>query len=533
MTATSVDPLVTLTAIIGVGVLLGRIRWGGMSLGTSAILFVALLAGHLGGEIPEGVGRLGLVAFVYGVGITAGPSFFRGLARDGMSMAVLSVVVVLTGAVTTWGVTRFADLPPPLAGGLFAGAMTSTPALGAVTDATGGSSDVAVGFGVAYPLGVVGVVLFVQILGRQIGEGDGEASGGDSWSRPGHPEIRRWLVEVQNPSVVGKRPSGVSAIAVAGCQVSRVVHGNRLEPIGPDFTFELGQQVLVVAAEHDAVVATEVLGRMIERDDTTLDEGSQRRHVVVTSPDVVGKSLRELRLLSRFGITIARVRRYDVQFVPSSETILEFGDTLTVVGQPEPLREFGRVAGHRPKVLDETDIVSLAAGMLIGLGLGSIRVEAFGQSVSLGLAGGPLVAGLVLAHFRRIGPIVGHVPIAARTLLLDGGLALFLADAGVGAGSTFTEVLGDYGPKLLVAAAVIGVAPMIVAATFGRYVLRMSPLRLIGAACGALTSTPGLAAVTGKTDSSVPVISYVAAYPVALTLVTLIAPALIRWLMAS
>lgn len=473
-----------------------------------------------------------MVAFVYGVGITAGPSFFRGLARDGISMAGLSVVVVLSGAAMTWGVTRFAGLPPPLAGGLFAGAMTSTPALGAVTDASGGSSDVAVGFGVAYPLGVIGIVLFVQILGRRIGDDEGEPGGDDSRTRPGHPEIRRWLVEVQNPSVVGKRPSAVSAIATSGCQVSRVVQGNRLEPIGPDFTFEFGQHVLVIAAEHDAVVATEVLGRMIERDDTTLDGVSQRRHVVVTSPDVTGKSLHELRLLSRFGITIARVRRYDVEFVPNSETVLEFGDTLTVVGQPEPLREFGHVAGHRPKVLDETDIVSLAVGMLCGLGLGAIRFEIGGQSLSLGLAGGPLVAGLVLSHFRRVGPIVGHLPNAARTLLLDGGLALFLASVGVAAGASFVDVLGDHGPKLLLAAAAIGVVPMIVAATVGRYLLRMSPLRLIGAACGALTSTPGLAAVTGKTDSSVPVVSYVAAYPVALTLVTLIAPVLIRLLMS-
>lgn len=525
----ALEPLGVLCAIIALGLLLGRLKWRKMSLGTSAILFVALAAGHFEMQVPEGLGTLGLVVFVYGVGITAGPTFFRGLARDGMAMASLSGIVVLSSAVTTWIVTRLADLPAPLAGGLYAGAMTSTPALGAVSDVLKGNPDVAVGFGVAYPLGVIGVVLFVQIIGRRL-EPEPQDDSSDQSARSRATEIKRWLVEVQNPAVVGKRPGAVSAIAMSSCQVSRVVQGSRLEPVGPEFAFELGQQVLVVGSEHDAVVATEVLGKVIERDDTTLDGVTQRRHVVVTSPQVVGQSLRDLRLLSRFGITVVRIRRYDVEFVPNSTTVIEFGDTLTVVGQPEPLREFGKFAGHRPKILDETDLVSLSLGLLLGLFVGSLKLQVAGQTVSLGIAGGPLVVGLVLAHFRRIGPIVGHFPIAARSLLLEGGLALFLADAGVAAGATFTTVLGDYGPRLVIAASVIGTVPLVAGALVARYLLRMPPLQLIGAACGAMTSTPGLAAVTGKTDSSVPVVSYVAAYPVALTLVTLIAPILIQLL---
>ena len=534
VTAPSAESLLSLFVIIAAGVLLGRGTFRGLSLGTSAILFVALLAGHLGYQIPAGLGTFGLVVFVYGVGLTAGPTFFRSLARDGLAMAWLSCVVVCSGAAVTWGITRLMDLPPSLAAGLYAGAMTSTPALGAVTDAVAGEADVAIGFGVAYPIGVIAVVLFVQISGRKVGE-DGSADDGESDARPAltpswSPPIKRWLVEVQNPAVEGKRPSGVAAISDSSCQISRIVRGSRLEPIDADFVFEVGQQVLVVGAEHDAVVVTEVLGKVVDREDTTLDGVTQRRQIVVTSPQLVGRSLRDLKLLSRFGVTVARIRRYDLEFVPSSTTVIEFGDTLSAVGQPDSLREFARFAGHRPKILDETDLLSLAFGLGMGLLVGSLRVELGEWSVSLGIAGGPLLVGLLLAHFRRIGPIVGHLPVAARSLLIEGGLAVFLADAGVAAGAEFTSVLSQYGPQLAVAAGAIVAASLGTAVIVGKWALRLPGLRLIGAACGAMTSTPGLAAVTGKTDSSVPVVSYVAAYPVALALVTLLAPILIQLL---
>ncbi|MCO8121265.1 transporter [Stieleria sp. TO1_6] len=532
------DPILSLLLIVTVGFGLGRLSIRGVSIGTSTILFVALLAGHFGAKIPDGLGELGLALFVYCVGIAAGPTFFRGLASNARVMATLGAVMVLMGVMSTWICAKLFNLPADIAAGLMAGAMTSTPALGAVSEAVAEPDNVAVAFGVSYPFGIAIIVLFVQLMlkrdpdsAENIQEpGSDDVSDDSDRTSEDELNIEHYVVEIANPGVVGKRPSEVASSADFPYQVTRVFLGERWRPTPADYVFALGDRVMLVGdgAQGRSVAIT--LGILGDAHDVVLDGDRERKQVVVTSSDVYGHTLKQLRLRSRFGVTVARIRRSNHGFVPSSDTRIEFGDTLVLVGEPADLVRLQKVAGHRPRTLNETDLLSLVIGLSIGLIVGKISITLGGVSASLGTAGGPLCVGLILGHFRRIGFVTGSFPPAAQILMTEGGLALFLTSAGVQAGANVWAVLQQQGPVLCLAAVVIAVLPLATGYLMAIHVFKLSRLKSLGASCGGMTSTPGLAALTSSTDSSEPVTSYIAAYPVALVLITIAAPLLVELL---
>ncbi len=528
-----VTPLAVLLGIIVLGLTLGRLKLAGLSFGTSAILFVALLAGYLDLQVPDGFGTLGLALFVYCVGISAGPTFFRGLASQGRVMATLGVLIVTCGVGTTWCCAKLFKLPADLAGGLMAGALTSTPALGAISEASSDPASVAVGFGVAYPIGIISVVLFVQLaikwLIPPVDPYSEQAAVEGASSAP--PTIQRRAVEVLNPGIIGKRLNQVSVLADSRCQLSRIQIDKRWRPTPADYILQLNDKVLLVGEMPDVALVAETLGVMQEQEeDAVLDVERERKSFVVSSPKIYGQTLKELRLRSLYGVTVVRIRRHDIEFVPSARTQIEFGDTLTIVGEPAKLSQMERVVGHRPRTINETDLLSLLIGMCTGIMVGNYEVDVAGLNVSLGVAGGPLMVGLILGHFRRLGPIRGSYPPAAQMLMTEGGLAFFLADAGVHAGANVGTVLAEYGLVLLLVAAVIVIIPMLTGYLLAKHFFGLTLFQSLGATCGGLTSTPGLAVLTGATESSQPVTSYVAAYPVALALITIAAPLLVELL---
>jgi putative transport protein len=520
-------PLIVLLAVVAMGLLIGRISIFGISFGSSSILFIALLAGHLGMNVPEGVGSLGLALFVYCIGISAGPTFFRGLASHGSTMASLGAMIVITGVVVAWVCAKLFELPADITGGLMAGAMTSTPALGAIAESVAEPANVAVGFGVAYPIGIVSVVLFVQLAMKLLQPPATSNKKQDPDATEGNPTpIVRRAIEIANPGIVGRRPSEVEAFSASPCQISRLKAEDRWRPLPPDYCFAIGDYLLLVGSEHDIQRVAETLGTL-RNDDAIVDADRERKTLVVTSPSIYGHTLKELSLRSKFGVTVVRVRRHEMEFVPSGQTTIEFGDTLTLVGEPQSLAAIESVVGHRPRALNETDLFSLAAGILLGVLIGKAELEFGSFSVSLGIAGGPLFVGLVLGHFRHVGPIRGSFPPAAQLLMTEGGLALFLSDAGVKAGANVWEVLAQHGLVLCFVAGAIAIIPMLVGFVVAKYWFKLSLLQSLGSTCGGMTSTPGLAVLTSATDSSQPVTSYVAAYPVALVLITIMSPSLV------
>ena len=525
------QPLVLCFLVIAVGMGLGSLRLGGMSLGTSGVLFSALLFGHFGQQegwsMPDLAGTLGLVLFVYAVGLGAGSTFFRAFRDQGKQLAFLGLVTVSVGALTAVVLTSFFRIPGDLATGVFAGALTSTPALAAGIQAAEQAGQpalaVSIGYGMAYPVGVIAVVLFVQLVPRLLRVNLDMMGRQLQAQAEGKQRIDRYLVKIRNPAIFHKSLNDVPLLEGGSWQITRVLEGNRLVPIKPHYVFQENDVVLLVTDEKNADILTMVLGERTE-EPVLIDSDHDRADVVVTSPELLNKSLRQLHLRSRYGVTIARIERYGVSFVPNADTCFSMADRTTAVGEPEGLRAFEKAAGHRIRKLHETDLMSVGLGLVFGLLLGMvpIRIPGLGE-FQFGLAGGPLLSGLLFAHYGRFMGIVGYMPIAARMLTQELGLALFLAAAGFQAGGHFLEMLEKYGVAPFAISLTVALVSMSTAFLVGRFVLHMNLMQVLGGTCGAMTSTAGIGAIVNKTDCDVPVTSYAAAYPAALVLMTVLA----------
>jgi putative transport protein len=530
------QPLILCFLIVACGMGLGSIRLFGLTLGTSGVLFAGLVFGHFGHAegwgMPDLIGKLGLVLFVYAVGLGAGPTFFRTFQDQGRQLAFLGIVTVVVGASTMALMAWWFDLPGELATGLFAGSLTSTPALASGLEAAEQSGrnalSVSVGYGMAYPVGVVAVVVFVQFAPRLFRVNLVQM--GDDLQRKleARNHIDRFLVKICNPAVFGKSLHEIHLLDQVHGQITRVLKDGQLVPIRPDHVFEQGQVVLIVTDASNAEMLTMVLGEASD-EQVVINADRDRSVVVVTSPRMLNKQLRDLHLRSKYGVTIARIERYGVDFVPNANTAFSMADRVTVVGEPNGLRAFEQAAGHRIRRLHETDLMSVGFGLVLGIFLGEVSwpIPGVGQ-FKLGMAGGPLLVGLLFAHFGRFMGIVGHMPIAARMLTQNLGLALFLASAGFAAGQQFIDMVDLFGAKPFLISAAVTVCCLTVGVVFAHYLLRLDLLQSLGGMCGAMTSTAGIGALTNKTDCDVPVASYAAAYPAALVMMTVAAQFLLN-----
>jgi putative transport protein len=523
------QPLIVLFALIASGLILGSVTIKGISLGSSGVLFTALLAGHLGYSLPAGVGTLGLVLFVYCVGIGAGDRFFASLVREGTALAKLAVLIVVLGAAMTWVGAKLLDIPTGLAAGIFAGALTSTPALAAATEgmaSLGGGHAVSIGYGIAYPFGVIGVVLFVQILPRILKldlDADEDAPKTDCGNR-----VENVLVEVANPNLYGQRIAESGVTNFNAIQISRIYSGGSLVPLRYDDVFEEGQILLIVGRRCEMQIAIDFIGHRSDRK-LPRDVENERQSLVVTATAFIGQKLGDVAPLRNYGVVITRITRLGLTFVPNANTVIERHDHFTCVGRVDDLKKFSAAVGHRSSAVDATCLLSLSVGLTLGILLGMLPFGLPGSTpISLGLAGGPLFVALILGHFGKVGPIVGFIPRQTRMLLQELGLVFFLANAGVRGGGALVSTLQEHGIMLFALGVCVSCLPLIVAWPIATRHFKMAPLQALGGICGGMTSTPALGAITAKTDSQTPVISYVSAYPVALIFMIIISKLLIR-----
>lgn len=519
------NPVADSFVIIVLGLLLGRVQVKGISLGSSGVLFVALAFGHFGWVPAEGMrvlGQFGVVLFVYSIGLQAGPRFVQTLRGKGTIPLVVAGGTVVGGAVVAGLLGSILAIESNLTVGVFAGALTSTPALAAATEVSD-SPLVSVAYGLAYPFGVIGVVLFGQLLPRWAARWPQRED-----RRPDTPlsePIHQRCYLVQNPACVGKRAAELRLHDLVSVNISRVCREDKVLPFQEDLRLERGDIVLAVGTGTELDRLALIIGPPVPAEVEIRNVPNVvARDVYISETGFAGRSLRQLHVRSKYSVVITRVRREGVEFAPRGDFVLEIGDLVRTVGYEPDVRAFVQAAGIHEQRIHETGIPQFAFGLVLGFVLGflPLPIPGFG-SIKLGLAGGPLFVGLLLGHFGRIGRLRVHVPIAARYLMRELGLVLFLVSAGVAAGADLVPTLRAQGPALLVLAMGTVLLSLVIGFSLAYILCRQTLPSTMGMTCGAMTSTPGLGAVSGQFESDVPALSYAAAYPVALIAMTVIA----------
>jgi len=501
--------------IVAVGILFGNLKFRGLSLDVSAVIFAALVFGHFGVTVPADFQKIGLILFIYTVGLQAGPGFFESFRKYGRQLILLTVIVVGTGAILTVVLGRALGIDSKLAVGLFAGALTSTPGLAAAIESAQ-SPLASIGYGVAYPFGVIGVILFVRLLPRVL-RVDLRKSEADyhSETRADYPEMTNQNFVVENANIAGKTIGEIGIGTMTGATISRVMHAGTAITPSKDSPLQMGDLLKAVGTAKALEKVRLLVGQATDRE-IPLAQGYEVSWVLVTRKEAVGRSLAELNLWALYGASVTRIRRSGIDITPSGTSVLRFGDKLMVAGRQESMEQVAKILGNDTKRLSETDFLPLALGIVLGVLLGKLAVPVGSFKLSLGMTGGVLVAGLILSRLGKTGPIIWSMSGNANTLLRELGLLFFLASVGTEAGAHLMETLAGSGLKLFGVGAVLTLVPMIVGAVVGHYFFRLNFLTFLGVTTGAMTSTPGLVAVTPLTESNAPAVGYATVYPAAL-----------------
>ncbi|MCD6374509.1 MAG: hypothetical protein J7L94_03220 [Caldisericaceae bacterium] len=511
-------PVFLLLFIIVLGFILGRIRIFGFSLETSAILFVAMAFGHYGFRLPHDFQTLGLIFFIYAIGLQAGPSIFNISKKQGFQLNFIVLVLISSGALLTLALAKLWHVKMPLAVGLFTGALTSTPGLAAAQEATG-SPLTSTGYGLAYSFGVIGVILFIKLLPVlfrvKITDEEEQIRQQEQAQRK---HILRKEVIITNEALEGKTLADLQFFQTTGTVISRISQKGKVIIPGPDTELHVGDVVRLIGDENQLKATIPFLGKESEEPLPDVSHFESRKFIL-TNREIVGKTIGELNLRQRFNANITRVRRGGLEFTAEPGLKLQWGDRVRVVGEAEQMEQIRKLFGDEMKKVEYGDVFAITMGIVIGVLIGLIPFS-IGRvlSLSLGLTGGVLFAGLILSNRGKVGPIIWQVPMPIITFMRDLGLVFFLAVVGTKAGAEVVEVVQRSGPKLILMGALITVLPMVLVALWARKKYKLFLLDLTGLISGGMTSSPGLAAAASMSESQSPIILYATVYPFAMIL---------------
>lgn len=502
--------------IITLGFLLGKVKIRGISLDISAIIFVALLFGHLGVELPADFQYLGLILFIFTVGIQAGPGFFQSFQKQGLKLVGIALILVFTASLSAFILMFALDIDHKVAVGLLTGALTSTPGLAAAIDSTK-SPLASIGYGVAYPFGVLGVILFVRILPvfLKINLSKAETLV-EQEQQSVYPEIINTHLRVENPNIFGKTIGSLNIRTMTGANISRVKHQD--EAFTPSAMTVLNQGDIVkgVGTKRSLEKLELLIGHSVN-EEIPLGDNYDIQSILVTNKEVINKTIGQLNLLSNYSATITRIRRSGIDITPNASSVINFGDKLLIACHKDHMGAVTKLFGNDDRKLSDTDFFPIAAGIVLGILFGKINIV-FSPNFSFtpGLSGGILFVALLLGNIGKTGPIVWSMSASANQLLRQLGLFFFLASVGTNAGAHLVETYQSYGFMLFIIGAFITIIPMIIAALIGHYLLRINIFALLGIITGGMTSTPGLAAIDPMTRNNLAHVAYATVYPVAM-----------------
>ena len=526
--------------VIAIGVYLGKIKIGGISLGVTFVLFAGILAGHVGftgpKEILTFVQDFGLILFVFMIGMQVGPGFFESFKKGGVTLNMLSATAILLNILVMFGCYYlFFDTSNPhnlpmMVGTLY-GAVTNTPGLGAANEALlsvfpNGAPSIANGYACAYPLGVVGIIgatILIKYITR-VNLTEEEAQLNEEEAANPHAKPHNMHLRVENTYIAGRTLREVSEFLNRDIVCSRLLHNGEVSIPNSKTTFEVGDELLVVCAEADAEAIKAFIGPEIEAEwDREKDEVQHfvSRRIIVTRPEMNGKTLGKMHFSSVYGVNVTRISRQGMDLFASRNHHFHVGDRVMVVGPEENVNRVAEIMGNSVKRLDAPNIATIFIGIMVGIIFGSLPFAIPGMPVplKLGIAGGPLIIAILIGRFGYRMKLVTYTTTSANMMLREMGLVLFLASVGIKAGAGFwdTVVQGD-GLKYVGCGFLITIIPLLIVGTIARLKFKFNYFTIMGMLAGTYTDPPALAYANASCSKEAPAVGYSTVYPLSMFL---------------
>lgn len=539
--------ILLLSVVIFSGVLLGKIKIGGVSLGITWILFMGIILSHFGMRMDvhalHFLKEFGLILFIYSVGLQVGPGFFSSFKKGGMRLNMLAGMIIFLGVLTTYVLYLVTGLPITTMVGILSGAVTNTPGLGAAQqayyDMTGMETPViALGYAVAYPLGVIGIILAIMSV-RYIFRISFEKELETVHNQAEEKAARATHVSllVKNPSLFGMEIKDVASLLEKNFIISRILHSNtEIEVAVPTSRLLEGDKLFVIAATQDINAVIAFIGERIDMHRAEwekLDAKLISRRIIVTRSSINGKTLGQLHLRGGYGVNVTRINRSGVDLVAEPALELQVGDRVTVVGREEDLASVERVMGNSMRRLREPNLVPIFLGIALGILLGSIPFVFPGipQPVKLGLAGGPLIIAILIGRFGPHYKLVTYTTMSANLMIREIGIALFLACVGLNAGDGFMDtVVNDGGYAWIGYGFIITFIPLLLVGIVARGVYKLNYFTIMGLIAGSTTDPPALAYSNNVAGNDMPSVAYATVYPLTMFLRVLTAQLLVLFL---
>ncbi|MFI3261572.1 MAG: putative transporter [Rikenellaceae bacterium] len=535
-----------LSVVIAIGIQLGKIKVFGVSLGITLVLFVGIVMGHFGltmnAEVLHFFKEFGLILFVSSVGMQVGPGFFSSFKEGGIKLNMLAASVVFLGVAITLIIHYITGTPIPTMVGILSGAVTNTPGLGAAqqafTDMTGeANGTIAMGYAVAYPLGVVGIILSIIAIKAIFRVNfDKETEELNSHDDKSGVEARPISLLITNPAIFGKKVCEIAPLLQhREFVVSRIYHSatNKLEIATANTVLNENDKIFVITNEHDVEIIKTLIGSeldMSRKQWVRLESQFVTKGIILTKHELNGKRLGKLNLRQLYGINITRITRSGVDLVASPNLELQLGDKLTVVGTESAVGNVEKIVGNSLKTLNEPNLITIFIAIALGIILGSIPIMFPGipQPVKLGLAGGPLIASILVSRFGYKYHLITYTTQSANLLLREIGITIFLACVGIGAGNGFVETIINGGGLAWIGYGfIITVVPLLIVGFVGRYFLKINYFTLMGLMAGSTTDPPALAYSNTTAGNDAPAVGYATVYPLTMFLRVLCAQLMI------
>ena len=526
--------------VIAIGVYLGKIKIGGISLGVTFVLFAGILAGHVGftgpKEILTFVQDFGLILFVFMIGLQVGPGFFESFKKGGVTLNMLSASAILLNILVMFGCyylffdTSNPNNLPMMVGTLY-GAVTNTPGLGAANEALlsvfpNGAPSIANGYACAYPLGVVGIIgatILIKYICK-INTADEEEQLNEEDAANPHAKAHNMHLRVENAYITGRTLREVSEFLNRDIVCSRLLHNGEVSIPNSKTKFEVGDELLVVCAEADAEAIKAFIGPEVEAEwDREKDEVQHfvSRRIIVTRPEMNGKTLGKMHFSSVYGVNVTRISRQGMDIFAGRNHHFHVGDKILVVGPEETVNRVAEIMGNSVKRLDAPNIATIFVGIMVGIIFGSLPFAIPGMPVplKLGIAGGPLIIAILIGRFGYRMKLVTYTTTSANMMLREIGLVLFLASVGIKAGAGFwdTVVQGD-GLKYVGCGFLITVIPILIIGTIARLKFKFNYFTIMGMLAGTYTDPPALAYANASCSKEAPAVGYSTVYPLSMFL---------------